>query len=118
MIGLPEILILLVILLVIFWRYLPKIGRKAGTGARELKEGVQEVVGDKADPKTLARQAGKGVREAREFRDALTGKEPAQPAKAAEPAPAQQAAEPAPAAEQAPAPEEQPPAKKPESETA
>ena len=113
-------MILLVILLVIFWRYLPKIGRKAGTGARELKEGVQEVVGDKADPKTLARQAGKGVREAREFRDALTGKEPAQPAKAAEPAPApaQQAAEPAPAAEQAPAPEEQPPAKKPESETA
>ena len=115
-------MILLVILLVIFWRYLPKIGRKAGTGARELKEGVQEVVGDKADPKTLARQAGKGVREAREFRDALTGKEPAQPAKAAEPAPApapaQQAAEPAPAAERAPAPEEQPPAKKPESETA
>ena len=31
-IGLPEIAILLVILLVVFWRYLPKIGRKAGHG--------------------------------------------------------------------------------------
>jgi len=124
-IGLPEILILLVILLVVFWRYLPKIGRKAGTGARELKEGVQEVVGDKTDPKTLARHAGRGVREAREFRDALTGKEPAQPAKAAEPAPASApaAAEPAPApaqqaAEPAPPSEETPPVEKPQSESA
>ena len=54
MIGPLEIAIIVVLLLLIFgWRYLPSIGRKAGTGARELKEGVQEVVGDKADPKTL-----------------------------------------------------------------
>ena len=115
MIGLPEIAILLVILLVVFWRYLPKIGRKAGTGARELKEGVQEVVGDKTDPKTLARHAGKGVREAREFRDALTGKEPAEkpkPAAEAEKPKAAEAPEPAAAAPE-PAPEPPKPAPEP-----
>lgn len=93
MIGPLEIAIVVVLLLIVFgYRYLPSIGRKAGTEARELKEGVQEMIGDKADPKTLARSAGKGVREAREFRDALTGKEPAEkptaPARAPEPAPA------------------------------
>ena len=115
MIGPLEIAILVIILLVVFGRYLPKIGRKAGTGARELKEGVQEVVGDKADPKTLARQAGKGVREAREFRDALTGKEPAEkpkPAAEAEKPKAAEAPEPAAAAPE-PAPEPPKPAPEP-----
>ncbi len=94
--------------MIVFHRHLPFIGRKAGTGARDLKEGVEEVVGDKANPKNLARSAGKGVREAREFRDALTGKETATAAEpAAKPAPAEKpaaAAKPAPAEEPAPAP--------------
>ena len=102
MIGLPEIAILLIILLIVFHRHLPFIGRKAGTGARDLKEGVEEVVGDKANPKNLARSAGKGVREAREFRDALTGKETTAAAEpAAKPAPAEK---PVPAEKPAPAP--------------
>jgi hypothetical protein len=42
-----------------------------------LKDSVTEAVGDKADPKTLGRSAGRGIREAREFRDALTGQSPA-----------------------------------------
>ena len=75
MIGPLEIAIIAVVLLVIFgYRYLPGLGRRAGEGAREVKESVQEMVGDKADPKTLGRRAGEGLREAREFRDALTGK--------------------------------------------
>ena len=95
MIGLPEILIVLVLVFLLFgYRYLPSLGRKAGTGARDLKEGVEEVVGDKANPKNLARSAGKGVREAREFRDALTGKETPKASEAAEkPAPAKPVAE-------------------------
>ena len=62
------------------------------------------MVGDKADPKNIGRSAGKGLREAREFRDALTGKtrrpepdpEPEPAAKATE-APAGERAEPPPA---------------------
>lgn len=106
MIGLPEIAIIVFIALVLFgYRYLPGLGRKAGTGARDLKESVQEMVGDKADPSTIGKSAGKGVREVREFRDALTGKTVAEPepdrerepaAKATE-APAGERAEPAPA---------------------
>ena len=106
MIGPLEIAIIVVILLVIFgYRYLPGLGRKAGEGARDVKDTVQEMVGDKADPKNIGRSAGKGLREAREFRDALTGKTVAEPepdrerepaAKATE-APAGERAEPAPA---------------------
>ena len=93
---------LVLVLLVFGYRYLPSLGRKAGTGARELKEGVEEVVGDKANPKNLARSAGKGVREAREFRDALTGKETPSAAEPTEkPAPA---AKPATAEKPAPDP--------------
>ena len=104
MIGPLEIAIIVVILLVIFgYRYLPGLGRKAGEGAREVKDTVQEMVGDKADPKNIGRSAGKGLREAREFRDALTGKTVAEPEPEPEPAakateaPAGERAEPAPA---------------------
>ncbi len=100
MIGPLEIAILVVVLLVVFgYRYLPTIGRKAGTGARELKESAQEMVGDKADPKTLGKKAGEGLREAREFRDALTGKAPPERPERAERAPA--AARPEPAGDEA-----------------
>jgi Sec-independent protein translocase protein TatA len=76
--GILEILIVAVILFVIFgYRYLPRLGRRAGEGVNEVRGSVRELVGDKADPKTLGRSAGKGVRELREFRDAVTGKEPA-----------------------------------------
>jgi sec-independent protein translocase protein TatA len=85
-IGPLEIAILVVVLLLVFgYRYLPTIGRKAGTGARELKESAQEMVGDKADPKNLGKRAGEGLREAREFRDAVTGKTPPEPTPPKEP---------------------------------
>ncbi len=102
MIGPLEIAIIAVILLlVVGYRYLPHLpglGRKAGTQAREVKDSVQEMVGDKADPKTLGKTAGKGLREAREFRDALTGKE----------TPASSEPRPAPAATPEPDPEKSP----------
>ena len=108
MIGPLEIAIIAVILLLIVgYRYLPQLpglGRKAGTQAREVKESVQEMVGDKADPKTLGKTAGQGLREAREFRDALTGKTVAEPEPDREREPAAKATE-APAGERAaPAP--------------
>jgi Sec-independent protein translocase protein TatA len=78
MIGPLEIaIVVLIALLILGYRFadrLPGLGRSAGEGARELKDSVQEAVGDKADPKTLGQKAGQGLREAREFRDALTGK--------------------------------------------
>ena len=89
MIGPLEIAILVVVLLIFFGGYkkLPQLGRSAGEGARklgdtamqkggeakELAAGVKEKHGDKFDPSDLAKQAGKGVREAREFKDSLTG---------------------------------------------
>ena len=107
MIGLPEILIIAVILLLIFgYKKLPQLGRSAGettrTGidkARELSTTVGDKVDGKVDPSTIGRSAGKGLREAREFRDALTGKETSKPA-----TPARSAEAPAPGAD-APAPE-------------
>jgi Sec-independent protein translocase protein TatA len=78
MVGPLEIAIIAVIaLLILGYRYadrLPGLGRRGGEGVRELKDSVQDAVGDKADPKTLGQKAGQGLREAREFRDALTGK--------------------------------------------
>lgn len=95
MIGLPEILILVVIVLIFFGGYkrLPQLGRSAGEGARKLGDaamkkgdeakvlaaGVKERHGDKLDPSDLARKAGKGAREARELRDSLSGKTAAKP---------------------------------------
>ena len=74
-VGILEIVIVAVILFVVFgYRYLPRLGRRAGEGVNEVRSSVREMVGDKADPKTLGRSAGKGVREFREFRDAVTGK--------------------------------------------
>ena len=64
------------------------------------------MVGDKADPKNSGKSAGKGLREAREFRDALTGKTVAEPEPDREREPAAKATE-APAGERA----EPPPAK-------
>jgi sec-independent protein translocase protein TatA len=104
-IGLPEILVLVVIILLVFgYKKLPQFGRSAGEGLRTGVDKAKELgtkVGDKAegkvDPSSIGREAGKGLREAREFRDALTGKETAKPAKAAAPA-AAPAAEPAAAA--------------------
>jgi Sec-independent protein translocase protein TatA len=83
MIGPLEIAIIAVILLVVLgYRYsdrLPGLGRRAGEGAREVTDTVRDAVGDKADPKLLGEKAGRGLREAREFRDALTGETGATP---------------------------------------
>ena len=87
MIGLPEIIVVVVILLLIFgYKKLPQLGRSAGTAtrtgidkARELSTTVGDKVDGKVDPSSIGRSAGKGLREAREFRDALTGKEAPKP---------------------------------------
>jgi Sec-independent protein translocase protein TatA len=80
MIGPLEIAIIAVIILVIFGYklapHLPGLGRRAGEGARDLKETVSEKA---PDAKSLGKKAGEGLREAREFRDVLTGKEIAEP---------------------------------------
>lgn len=120
MIGLPEILILAVIVLLVFgYKKLPQLGRSAGEGvrtatekARELSTTVGDKVDGKVDPSDIGRSAGRGLREAREFKDALTGKSEPKPKSAAKPAPAPEAAEPPRAPEAAPPPQaaEPPPA--------
>jgi Sec-independent protein translocase protein TatA len=76
-IGPLEIAIIAVILIVVLgYRYsdrLPGLGRRAGEETRDVTRAVRDAVGDKADPKLLGKTAGQGLREAREFRDALTG---------------------------------------------
>jgi len=84
-IGLPEIIVLAVIvLLVVFYKRLPQLGRSAGEGvrslidrARGLSSKVGERVDDKVDPSAIGRSAGRSLREVREVRDAFTGKETA-----------------------------------------
>lgn len=96
MIGPLEIVIILAILLVIFGvKYLPQLGRGAGTGVRigtekgkELAATVSEKTKD-IDTKDIARQAGEHVREARDLRDTIKGE--TKPA----PSATEQAAEPA-----------------------
>jgi TatA/E family protein of Tat protein translocase len=86
-IGLPEILVLALIVLIFFgYKRIPQLGRAAGEGLRtgiDKAKGMSSSVGDKVDgkvdPQAIGRQAGKGLREAREFRDALTGKETTSP---------------------------------------
>lgn len=115
MIGLPEILIVVVIVALIFgYKKLPQLGRSAGEGtrkgidkARELSTTVGDKVDGKVDPSSLGRSAGKGLREAREFRDALTGKETQKPAPAQTAAPAPAEA-PAPSTEAADSTESKP----------
>jgi Sec-independent protein translocase protein TatA len=83
MIGPLEIAIIAVILIVVVgYRYsdrLPGLGRRAGEGTRDVTGAVRDAVGDKADPELLGKKAGQGLREAREFRDALTGETQAAP---------------------------------------
>lgn len=84
MIGWPEIIVLAVLLLIFFgYRYLPRLGRSAGTGVRTgidkakgLSSSVGEKVDEKVDPSSIGRSAGRSLREVREVRDAFTGKEP------------------------------------------
>jgi Sec-independent protein translocase protein TatA len=95
MIGLPEVIILIFIILLVFraYRYLPQLGRSSGKAlriggdkAKEYADKAGQKAGDKFDPGAMGRKAGSGVREAREFRDSFKGAlEPGE--KAAEPAP-------------------------------
>lgn len=93
--GVFEVLIVLAIALVVFGGYfrkrLPQIGRSAGEntrigiekariGAGKAREATDaatakanEKVGDRFDAGAMGRSAGKGLREAREFRDSLKG---------------------------------------------
>lgn len=96
MIGPLEIVILIFVILLVTgaYRKLPQLGRSAGRGARtlgetamnkgekakELAATVNEKHGDKLDPSNLAKQAGKGAREAREFKESLTGTGRSKPA--------------------------------------
>jgi Sec-independent protein translocase protein TatA len=82
-IGLPEILILVVIvLLIVGYKRLPQIGRAAGgtlrsgvDKARGLSSTVGAKVEEKIDPPSIGRSAGRSLREVREVRDAFTGKD-------------------------------------------
>ena len=105
MIGPLEIAILLVIIFVILLmgghKYLPSLGRSAGKGAKTGGEKAKQVaatVGDRAseiDTKKIAQTAGDGIREAREVKDALTGKEkPEEPKPEEKPEPASKPTEP------------------------
>lgn len=96
MIGPLEIAVLIFLILLVFGGYkrLPQLGRSAGTGARKLGEtamkkgdeakviaaNAKEKHGDKLDPGALAQKAGKGAREAREFKESLTGTGASKPA--------------------------------------
>lgn len=106
--GVLEILIVAVIALVVFGGYfrkrLPEFGRTAGEHARiggekakeladqaggkatEVSGKVGEKVGDRFDPSTMGRTAGKHVREARELRDSFKGSLDPKPARADAPA--------------------------------
>jgi TatA/E family protein of Tat protein translocase len=98
-----EILIVVVIVAILFgYRYLPRLGRSAGEGARELKEGAQEQAGrvkayvdeHKPDPGEIGRSAGKHVREYRELKDEVMGtgkREEERPGEPSEPAAAKRA---------------------------
>jgi TatA/E family protein of Tat protein translocase len=80
MIGLPEIVIVVVILLILFGGYkrLPALGRSAGKGARVGGEKAKELAGmaqkktEGIDTKSIASKAGKGVREAKELKQVIT----------------------------------------------
>jgi TatA/E family protein of Tat protein translocase len=82
MFGGWEILVLVLIVAVFFgYRYLPRLGRSAGEGARQLKEGAETqaaaakayVDEHKPDPGEVGRTAGKHVREYRELKDEVMG---------------------------------------------
>jgi Sec-independent protein translocase protein TatA len=93
MIGPLEIAILIVILLVIFGGYkrLPALGRSAGKGARVGGRKAKELAGvvsektDGIDSKSIANSAGKGIREAKELKEAITGPLPDKSKSATEP---------------------------------
>ena len=62
-IGLPEILIILVIVLVIFGpKRLPDLGRSLGSGMREFKDSVTGKGGDDDDKLPAAEQKSEPVR--------------------------------------------------------
>lgn len=95
--GLEILIVLLVIAVVVGYRYLPQFGRSAGKGLRSAgKEAKQlsaaagekfdEKVASAVDPAELGRSAGRGVREARELKQALTSLPDAEPAGEAGPA--------------------------------
>ncbi len=82
MFGGWEILVLVVIVAIFFgYRYLPRLGRSAGEGARQLKEGAEKqaaaakayVDERKPDAGEVGRTAGKHVREYRELKDEVMG---------------------------------------------
>jgi Sec-independent protein translocase protein TatA len=86
MIGpLELVLLLLIVLLFVGYKWLPGLGRSAGKGVKSVGQGAkkagtsaQGLIGDKVDPSKLRRSAGEGLREVRELRDAVKGKsEPA-----------------------------------------
>ena len=118
MIGPLEIVILIVILLLIFHKRLPGLGRSAGTQAKMGTEKARELydasapkakelaekasvkggevgskVGDRIDPAEIGRKAGSAAREARDMRSEFKG--------FLDPPPKQPAAAPGPAADAA-----------------
>jgi len=115
--GGPEILILvLIIALVVGYRYLPRLGRSAGKGLRSAGKGAQELssaagekfdqkVASAIDPAEIGRTAGRGVREARELKHAITNLPDGEGERSAKPEPTEPSQRPA--REQTPPPPEQ-----------
>ena len=91
MIGLPEIIVLVVIvLLVVCYKRLPQLGRSAGEGLRSLdRQGARALEHGRREGRRqgrsagIGRSAGRSLREVREVRDAFTGKETAKDDEAA-----------------------------------
>ena len=83
MIGPLEIAILAFVVLLVFSGFfikrLPAFGRSAGKGARVGGQKAKELAGvvskktDGIDSKSIANSAGKGIREAKELKEAITG---------------------------------------------
>lgn len=93
MIGPLEIAILAFVVLLVFSGFfikrLPAFGRSAGKGARVGGQKAKELAGvvsekaDGIDSKSIANSAGKGIREAKELKEAVTGPLPEKSSKPA-----------------------------------
>jgi Sec-independent protein translocase protein TatA len=90
LIGPLEIAIVVVLLLVVFFHQrIPALARTAAERIRGVKDSaqvgervdrLQKSVGDKVDPQAIAKSAGRGMREARDLRDAVTAVGDSEPA--------------------------------------
>ena len=80
-IGVFEILIIVLIVLILFggYKWLPGLGRSAGTGARKGGEKAKELAGqirtkaEGVDTAKIGESVGRGLRDVRDVRDSVKG---------------------------------------------